>query len=76
MMAMLGFSQTMDTSSAASFDEWETVMSSVEVLYVGICLSGSGRITQGSRMAELRPGEIVFVDGRRLRASLRPAAVE
>ncbi|MFD3705058.1 helix-turn-helix domain-containing protein [Nocardia sp. NPDC058658] len=39
--------------------------SSAEVLYVGICLSGTGRIAQDGRVAELRPGEMVFVDSRR-----------
>ncbi|MEU3010732.1 hypothetical protein [Nocardia asteroides] len=39
--------------------------SSVEMLYVGICLAGSGRIHQDDRLAELRPGEMVFVDSRR-----------
>ncbi len=106
----------MDTSSAASFDEWEAVMSNayvpvsiepvgqgsafrgqltrgafdgvdfttlrssgqrvrrtgkliarsnIEVLYVGICISGSGRIAQDGRIAEIRPGDMVFVDSRR-----------
>ncbi|MFI8976100.1 helix-turn-helix domain-containing protein [Nocardia asteroides] len=39
--------------------------STVEMLYVGICLAGSGRIQQDDRLAELRPGEMVFVDSRR-----------
>lgn len=40
--------------------------SSDEVLYVGICTGGSGRIQQDGRLAELlHPGEMVFVDSRR-----------
>ncbi len=37
-----------------------------EVLYIGICIGGSGRVQQDGRLAELRqPGEMVFVDSRR-----------
>ncbi|MFD4354858.1 hypothetical protein ACFWPX_20045 [Nocardia sp. NPDC058518] len=53
---------------------------------IGPELSFRGQLTQGSRMAELRPDEMVFVDSGRLnrwesdgpheRASLRPVAVE
>ncbi|MEV0061799.1 helix-turn-helix domain-containing protein [Nocardia sp. NPDC050718] len=39
--------------------------SSAEMLYVGICLSGAGRVRQDDRLAELRPGDMVFVDSRR-----------
>ncbi|MFD3507600.1 helix-turn-helix domain-containing protein [Nocardia sp. NPDC058666] len=39
--------------------------SNIEVLYVGICVSGSGRVRQDGRLAELRRGDMVFVDSRR-----------
>ncbi|MFD4427839.1 AraC family transcriptional regulator [Nocardia sp. NPDC058497] len=39
--------------------------SGAEMVYAGICLAGTGRIQQDGRLAELRQGEMVFVDSRR-----------
>ncbi|WP_446224363.1 AraC-like ligand-binding domain-containing protein [Nocardia sp. IBHARD005] len=36
-----------------------------EALYATICVAGGGRVGQDDRLAELRPGDMVFLDSRR-----------